>query len=176
MVSRQQQHVYLQHHYCTTHNRESLQQLRHSTGDYYQWNAATAGTGGTISSTNATGSICPKGWKLPSSGNNTTKGTFGYMLSQYGVQSSLSGTSPVNGNTYNIALSPLFFVRGGKIFPSGTDRFINAGQDGSYWSSLANISTYYAYYLYFNSGSVTPSSYSNPRFTGFSLRCLISTP
>lgn len=31
-------------------------------GNHYTWNAATAGTGGTITSTNATDSICPKGW------------------------------------------------------------------------------------------------------------------
>ena len=58
-------------------------------GNYYQWNAATAGTGGTITSSNASGSVCPKGWKLPSSGSTPgmSKGTFAYMLQQYGLAS-----------------------------------------------------------------------------------------
>ena len=143
----------------------------------YQWNATTAGTGGTITNANASGSICPKGWKLPNSSNNTTKGTFGYMLSQYGVQSKLSGTSPVNNNTYNIALSPLFFVRGGWIYPDYTDKFRVAGQNGYYWSSRAYSSSDYAYYLYFNSSYVYPSGYySRNRYNGLPLRCLISTP
>ena len=144
----------------------------------YQWNAATAGTGGTITNANATGSICPKGWKLPnaSSAFNNTKGSFYYMLSQYGVQKNLSGTSSVNGNTYNIALSPLFFVRGGGIYPSTTTKFDGAGQYGIYWSSRAYSSASFAYYLIFNNSLVNPSYYGNGRYSGQSLRCLISTP
>lgn len=60
-------------------------------GNYYQWNAAAAGTGGTITNANATESICPKNWKLPNSSStfNNTSGSFYYLLSQYGVSSSL---------------------------------------------------------------------------------------
>ena len=99
------------------------------------------------------------------------------MLQQYGTNSSLTGTSPVNGNTYNIALSPLFFVRGGYIRPNFTDKFRDAGQEGDYWSSRASSSAVYAYYLSFGSSSVYPSNVNNYyRYDGFSLRCLISTP
>lgn len=140
-------------------------------GNYYQWNAATAGTGGTITNQNATGSICPKNWKLPSSGDNTTKGTLGYLLSQYGVASSLSGTSSVNNNTYNIVQSPLFLVRSGYIWTSDR-QFYNAGLIGRYWSSRAYSSTDSAYYLTFNNGSVGSSGH-NSRYNGYSLRCLI---
>ena len=153
-------------------------------GNYYQWNAATAGTGGTITSSNASGSVCPKGWKLPSSAtSNTTitKGTYAYLLQQYGLASAynsgtLTGTSPVNGNTYNIALSPLFVVRGGGIYPSTTTKFDGAGQYGIYWSSRAYSSASFAYYLIFNNSLVNPSYYGNGRYSGQSLRCLISTP
>ena len=48
-------------------------------GNFYQWNAATAGTGGTITSTNATDSICPKGWQLPTS-NNSNSGSFQALM------------------------------------------------------------------------------------------------
>ena len=41
-------------------------------GNYYQFNTATAGRGGSQANTNVEGSICPKGWKLPLSGNNTS--------------------------------------------------------------------------------------------------------
>ena len=146
---------------------------------YYQWNTATAGTGGTITNANATGSICPKGWKLPNS-NSTAKGTFAYMLQQYGVQSKINVAagavnSPVNGNDYDIALSPPFFVRGGYINPDRADKFIVAGQRGWYWSSRAYSDTVYAYYLSFDYSYVTPSNISD-HYIGQSLRCLISTP
>ena len=148
-----------------------------------QWNAATAGTGGTITSSNALGSVCPKGWKLPSSATSDAtiaKGTFAYLLQQYGLASAyntgtLTGTSSVNGNTYNIALSPLFFVRGGGIYPNYTNKFDSAGQGGIYWSSRAYSTTNAAYGLYFNNSYVAPSS-NRSRYVGYSLRCLISTP
>ncbi len=144
-------------------------------GNYYQWNAVTAGTGGQITNTNATGSICPKNWKLPSSGNTVAlrdKGSFYYLLQQYGVRSSVSGTSSVNQNTYNITLSPLFFVRSGGI-DSGTYPFNYAGQWGYYWSSRANSSST-TFYLYFYNSGVDPSG-SASRYPGYPLRCLLPT-
>ncbi len=142
-------------------------------GNYYQWNAATAGTGGTITSANATGSICPKGWKLPNS-NSTAKNSFDYLLSQYGVNSSVSSSSDVNQNTYNIALSPLFFVRGGYVFPGNSKPFFNAGRGVGYWSSRANSNTNATYVLDFDASSVYPSGSSN-RYVGSHLRCLVPT-
>ena len=107
------------------------------------------------------------------------KDTYAYLLQQYGLASawntgSLTGTSSANGNTYNIALSPLFFVRGGYISPITTNKFNNAGQSGFGWSSRASSDTGNAYSLNFG-GGVLPSDYSL-RHRGFSLRCLISTP
>ena len=104
------------------------------------------------------------------------------MLSQYGVQSKINVAagavnSPVNGNSYDIALSPLFFVRGGYINSSSneTNKFIGAGREGYGWSSLATTSANAAYYLHVGNSSVLPS-YSASRYYGRPLRCLISTP
>ena len=102
------------------------------------------------------------------------------MLQQYGLASaynsgSVTGTSSVNSNTYNIALSPLFFVRGGGIHPGTTDKFRVAGQSGYGWSSRALSSTSDAYYFYFNNSRVYPSDLYY-RYRGYSPRCLISTP
>lgn len=148
-------------------------------GNYYQWNAATAGTGGAIKNQDATGSICPKNWKLPSANNDTTKGTFGYLLTQYGVQSKINiaagaVASPVNSNNYDIALSPLFFLRGGIIWLGDSNTLSDAGLGGTYWSSRAYyIGTSRAYYLNVGSSSVNPS-YGNYRYRGFSIRCFLS--
>ncbi len=70
--------------------------------------------------------------------------------------------------------SMLFFVRGGYVNPSQTDKFRVAGQWGDYWSSRADSVTSYAYYLYFNDSYVSPSNTYN-RYAGNSLRCLIPT-
>ena len=122
-------------------------------GNLYQWNAATAGTGNTITSQEATDSICPKGWKLPTS-NNSNSGSFG------GLVGSLNGTT--------ITQAPYYFNPSGCV-SSGSLRY--AGNVGYYWSSTAYSSTSRAYYLAFGSGPVSPSNLSY-RSLGFSVRCL----
>ena len=69
-------------------------------GNYYQFNAATAGTGATVSTTDAPSSICPKGWVMPTAGTdvNSKSGSFYNLLNQYGVASALSGSS-VSGDS-----------------------------------------------------------------------------
>ena len=125
-------------------------------GNFYQWNAATAGTGSSITSTNATDSICPKGWKLPTS-NNSNNGSFQALVG--------------NLNSTTITQAPYYFNPSGYVL-SGSLR--DAGRVGYYWSSTAYSSSSYAYYLYFGSGGVFPSSYYNYRYRGQSVRCLAS--
>ncbi len=72
-------------------------------GNYYQWNTATAGTGGTITNGQASSSICPKGWRLPI-GNSTAAGSFGGLMQAY------NATNPAKA-----ASAPLYFVRGGTL-------------------------------------------------------------
>lgn len=93
-------------------------------GNHYQWNAATAGSGGSISSGNASSSICPKGWKLPTTTDYQT------LLNSY------SATS----NVGTIVSSPLYFVLGGSTMPENTytGLYYNPGRDGSLWTSTAS--------------------------------------
>ena len=124
-------------------------------GNFYQWNAATAGTGGTITSQDATDSICPKGWQLPTS-NNSNSGSFG------GLVGSLNSTT--------ITQAPYYFNPSGRVY-SGSLWY--AGYGGYYWSSTAYSSTSSAYSLYFYSGGVNPSG-NFGRYLGQSVRCLAS--
>lgn len=122
-------------------------------GNLYQWNAATAGTGGPIANTNATGSICPKGWQLPFSGNSNS-GSFG------GLVRSLNPTT--------ITQAPYYFNPSGSV-SSGS--LWGAGSSGNYWSSTARSLNSVVYNLHFASNNLSPS-YSNNRYLGFSVRCL----
>ena len=126
-------------------------------GNFYQWNAATAGTGNTITSQEATDSICPKGWKLPTS-NNSNSGSFG------GLVGSLNSTT--------ITQAPYYFNPSGYVL-SGSLWY--AGYYGYYWSSTAYSNTSNAYVLYFGSSGVYPSGGTNRiRYYGRSVRCLAS--
>ena len=60
------------------------------------------------------------------------------------------------------------FVQGGYVSP-GSNLYL-AGNYGRYWSSVGRSSSL-AYYLYFSSGYVNPSSSSN-RYFGFPVRCV----
>ena len=135
-------------------------------GNYYSWEAATAGTGHsyTSSGSQAPDSICPKGFELPLShtNNNNVSGSFYNLLNQYGF------TSSTGSGTNSITRAPLFFVRSGYVYPTSYLDF--AGYYGYYWSSVAYSSSD-AYNLYFYSSNVFPSDYIS-RYTGQSVRCV----
>ncbi len=131
-------------------------------GNHYQWNAATAGTGGTIISGQATGSICPRGWKLPTS-NSTAVGSFGGILNVYSISSGAVGINKLTS-------APLYFVRGGIVVQSTS--LYQLG--GWYWSSTPSSNINNAYYLFFGNSSndITPSNAGYTRNYGYSVRCV----
>ena len=130
-------------------------------GNLYQWNAATAGTGGAdVVGRDATDSICPKGWQLPTS-NNSNSGSFQALMTAYSISNDIAGSTA-------ITQSPLYFNPSGNVSSGSLG---NAGDGGSYWSSTAYSNTSAAYYLAFYLGGVNPSSYF-VRHRGQSVRCL----
>ncbi|MBO7699220.1 fibrobacter succinogenes major paralogous domain-containing protein [Candidatus Saccharibacteria bacterium] len=123
-----------------------------SYGVYYNWYAATAGTGTcSMSSGNATSSICPRGWKLPT---GSSSGEFQALYDEYSSSSAMLG-SPVN------------FVLSGRRGGSST---LYQGSYGYYWSSTAYNSDS-AYRLYLNSSDVSPADGSN-KYYGLTVRCV----
>jgi uncharacterized protein (TIGR02145 family) len=126
-------------------------------GYFYNWCAAngsqsTACTAqatvpGTI---NTAKSVCPAGWRLPTSTEFTT------------LYSNL-------GSTYSTVISGFRAVHGG-VYSSAV-RY--QGSNGNYWSSTpyGSSNTSYANYLYFDTSSVTPANY-NFRANGFAVRCV----
>lgn len=88
-------------------------------GNYYNWYAATAGTGGTITSGNAAQSICPKGWRLPPA---TGTGSLGNMLTATGTDA-----STIYGPTTYIPFNGAFYGA-----PQGV------GSNGTYWTGSSN--------------------------------------
>ena len=132
-------------------------------GNYYSYQAATADTA-PPGSGDASSSICPAGWQLPTSGDdrNNTPGSFYYLLNQYSLTS-----TPTSGNN-NIATSPLYFVRSGYVAPR--ENLYTAGGWGSY-RSVRSTTIRIANGLYFDSSSVSPSG-SNSRNQGISVRCV----
>ncbi|MBR3353166.1 hypothetical protein IKG49_01045 [Candidatus Saccharibacteria bacterium] len=136
----------------------------YSYGNYYNWYTATASTG-TYAQTsgNATGSICPSGWILPSGGSG---GQYGSLDSAMGGTGSYQNSAEASNRwrTYpaNFLYSGVWWgpaVAGGR------------GLYGLYWSRTADDSGF-ARALDFTAEDVTPVAGGYNKRNGFSVRCL----
>ena len=148
---------------------------------YYSWLAATAGgkdsSGNAVSTNgyNAAYSICPKGWRLPTSTTsnanaqtspNWKTGDWYALATAYGanLESSYSESAATFYNNAGPGTTPNFLLAGycynGSCY---------TGSYGYYWSSTANSSTL-AYYLYFR--GFVYSAGSGSRRYGDSVRCV----
>ncbi len=145
--------------YMTPTTRNKDVNAHYILGNHYQWNAATAGTGGTIASGQAASSICPKGWRLPTSNPG---GEFEALVNKLG------GASATN----NVTRAPFYGVRGGVVYQDAANLFALAGDLGRYWSSTPAPSATQAYSLYFNATSTVSPSGSGNRSVGYSVRCI----
>ena len=128
----------------------------YSYGNYYTWAAAMANTDNLTSSSTSEAtntSLCPTGWKLPTSGSSDKDFAMLYT--------NLSNT-PANIRRY-----PNNFLYSGKVYGSPVS---GGGSYGIYWSESA-YNYGYAYNLDIFSSVVNPSDYGSKN-NGFSVRCL----
>ena len=113
-------------------------------GYYYNWYAATAGSGTcTMTSGSATSSICPKGWHLPDS--------YGDVFNKYNTS---AGARAIPA-TFQLSGTP----------------FGEWGQVGYYWTNRAN-SADIAIYSGINSSGVYPSLADVGKYYGRNVRCV----
>ncbi|MBR5621001.1 hypothetical protein IKW75_00755 [Candidatus Saccharibacteria bacterium] len=122
-------------------------------GTYYNWYAATAGTGTRdLVSAEAPDSICPKGWRLPT---GSASGEFGTLYNEYPSVSAM-----LNG--------PMGFTLSG--YRSGNE-FSGIMSGSANWSSTGYYLTQYAYNIDINlTGTVSQGGAS--KFNGLTIRCI----
>ena len=117
-------------------------------GGYYNYCAASAGSVCERTKMDATQSICPAGWTLPTGGSNSQ---------QSGITSFVDAFSPVLSGYY------------------GNGSLSDTGSDGYWWSATAHDSII-QYHLYYSSGSLYASSrYGSSKNNGSSVRCIRSS-
>ena len=136
-------------------------------GNFYQWNTATAGTGGTNTSTDATDSICPKSWKLPSL---TQSNAMFLAYQNKGLFTGITDSNPVGTaeSAEVIVNAPLYLAYSGIVYV-GSLR--NAGVGGYWWLSTAYSSSGGAY-NFAATQSMVRAGVWNYRDYGNSIRCL----
>ena len=131
-------------------------------GVLYNWAAATAQNSEAASkTTEATTSICPKGWRLPASSGDYS---FSVLMGAYGLPTT-NQDQGYSGQLQN----PLNFNRPG-YYNWSTSALDGRGTGGYFWSSVGYSSTS-AHYLLFYSSYFGPQS-GNNKGLGFSVRCV----
>lgn len=121
-------------------------------GGYYSFYAATAGKGGTsLASGNATGDICPKGWRLPTGGDT---GEYQTLYDQYSSSALMQGAP-------GITLSG---------FMAGDHLMYAQGSSGEFWSSTT-YNANKAYALDIDNSYVEPY-FELEKYEGFPVRCI----
>jgi uncharacterized protein (TIGR02145 family) len=133
-------------------------------GNYYNWSAATAGSGtSAMDSGNASYSICPKGWRLPTGGSSGELANL--ITTTYDIDNSGAGSATLRS-------APLSFISGGYYSYSGYAGGTNIS--GNYWSSTACRSfgkLPNAHALEFTQLVVYPGN-GVTKASGYSVRCV----
>ena len=140
---------------------------------YYSWYAATAGSGTssmTTDSGDATNSICPAHWRLPTNYTNKqypsggANKSWGYLVNAYGI-------NPANHSSTSeyliLEAFPFTLSRAG-YFSSGTFPYNGAGY---WWSATAHSTATLAYHLGLYTTLVRPQG-DYGKFHGFNVRCV----
>ena len=140
---------------------------------------ATLGSGRTITVQNydAPYSICPKGWRLPTSGQdagtttltNWKRGDFYRLLTAYGanLENAYNQNTATFWNDAGAGTVANFLLSG----YYNVSTFYDGGSGGYYWSSTSATPTL-SRALSFNPG-VVYSAYNYSRRNGFSVRCML---
>ena len=146
---------------------------------YYSWDTATLGSGRSISTdnTDASYSICPKNWRLPTSRTTDatswqTESDFYALAHQYGLDSTTS-TSEYDNDFYVQAgpsTIPNFLLAMG--YSDGM--FFDSGPLGYYWSATSYSISVAAHFMDFYPNGVN-SADNYYRRHGYSVRCLFGS-
>lgn len=158
---------------CTTAN----ECLHRHIGNYYNWTAVIASNDSSNQTTNytyAANSICPAGWRVPTSlTSEAGYSDLNYLLVQQSIATNYVGASTdaiwqTNGYS-NIQGTPLYIVRSG--YNNGSSLSV-AAASGYLWSG-SSVSSTLAYYFLYGSGDVYPARGLGDRFARLPMRCLV---
>jgi uncharacterized repeat protein (TIGR02543 family)/uncharacterized protein (TIGR02145 family) len=132
------------------------------TGAYYNWNAATAGSGSftMVDGDEAADSICPKGWRIPF-GNQADKSWYNLLQTTYNAPATPS----------MVVNSPINFLYAGYYDFVLANMSNNNGTLGYYWVSTARAQDY-VYGLGISQGVLIDINGYNSKGSGLTMRCV----
>ena len=151
--------------------------MHYKNGNSYNWPATVASNDTSVMTayySDATNSVCPAGWGLPTGATSLEGGSdFGYLLNKNGVTNSFGAFNEDAGYTQDglVALrsNPLWIIRAGQV---NAGALSNSGVYGLYWSGTTGGSGQNnSFHLALNSQIIRPALQSQ-RYYGLSVRCI----
>ena len=142
-------------------------------GTYYNWYAATAGSGTwALTSGGTKNSVCPKNWNLPK--NDSDGSWYDLLYTKYSFTAIGTATgAPTEAAA--LLKAPFSIIRSGYYYWShGSVGGRNASRtdNADYWSSYANLSQKAFAFTSYNA-SFTPQNANGLKTYGFPIRCVI---
>ena len=132
------------------------------TGNYYNWYAATAGTGlSSMTHTEVNLSICPKGWRLPNQPG--TKSYQNLLVTVYGITNNATGARKLRTAPHNYILAGWYNYYGGVMS--------SQGEQGDYRTAVTYSWDVTAYALQIGANSFGATNTPN-KAHGFNVRCV----
>ena len=147
-------------------------------GAYYNWYAATAGSGTwamSTAGTDAVNSVCPSNWQLPDNSEGDGKSFYNLLITKHGLVAGLGAEQYYS--TTIATMAPFSFIRSGLMsFVSGGPTYAGSAGGGYYWSRESNGGDS-AYGLQFGSGNNNTTNNFKPSNTdsklrGYAVRCV----
>ena len=138
-------------------------------GTYYHFQAATSGTGATVSTTNANSpdTFCPLGWQLPYSGTGgdyyDKSRSWNYLFNKYSIINDETSATKVKSYPFSYVYSGNYYWITGRLY--------HQSNRGIYWSSTI-VDRTGAYGLTTWSSVVRPADTPHKAF-GQPLRCVL---
>ena len=152
---------------CNTRIVQSEDNESQENGTYYHFQAATSGSGGAISTDNATvpDSFCPLGWQLPYSGTGgdyyDKSRSWYYLINKYDIPTDQQGVKKMNSY-------PFAYIFPGDFF-WGLGRLYSQGNSGYFWSPNTGTSASYTFNV---SGASLNTAALQSKVFGATIRCI----
>ena len=145
-------------------------------GNYYNWVAATAGSGTSAidqDGDEAQYSICPKNWRLPSAGSSYAASEQYNMINSYINSGTWDDSDPGWSYWYHVTTTDFINTPTSLAFSGHYYSGVSGhGDHGGWWASTTFNSNYACNLHTDNIGYVDPRYYDDKKF-GYSVRCLM---
>ena len=153
---------------CSTRIIQTADSENQKNGTYYHFQAATSGSGGTITTdnTNSSDTFCPLGWQLPYSGTGgdyyDKSKSWNFLFNKYSIVDDETSATKVKSYPFSYVYSGFYRWITGLLY--------NQSNAGNYWSSTV-VSSTYAYLLHTWSSVVKPAN-EYTKAGGLTVRCV----